>query len=417
MVKTKKLMRLGVALIAVAVLGAACQRQTENAAPKSDDKMSKEVTSETGAAALRAGLNNLLSEHVYLAALASSSALAGDTATFNAFADALNGKGSSNSTDLISAIGSAYGPDVQKAFDPLWRKHIGFVVEFVGAAGEGDEVGKKAAVDKLVAYADEFGAVIESINGLPKKTVSELVLMHITTLKDVIDAQVAKDQPKVYAGLRKAYGHMDMIAGPLADATAKKFPDKFDGSALSAPSGLRSTMNLALREHVFLAFSAARGALGGNTAAFNAAADALNGTGPSNSTDIIATIGSAYGSDVQKAFDPLWRKHIGFVVDYVGASGKGDEAGKKAAVDKLVAYADEFGAVIESVTDNRLPKKTVSELVLEHITSLKDTIDAAVAKDSARVARLLRESAGHMPMIADPLTQATVDKFPEKFGG
>lgn len=416
MIEKRKLTRLGVAFITAAVIGTACQRQAENVTPKDEDKILKEVTSETGAAALRAGLTNLLSEHVYLAALASSSALGGDTANFNAFAEVLNGD-ASNSTDLVNAIGSAYGPDVQKAFDPLWRKHIGFVVDYVGASAKGDEAGKKAAVDKLVAYADEFGAVIESINGLPKKTVSELVLMHITTLKDVIDSQVAKDQPKVYSGLRSAYVHMDMIAGPLADATAKKFPDKFDGNALSEASDLRSTLNLALREHVFLAFSAARGALGGNTAAFTAAAEALNGSGPSNSTDIITTIGSAYGSEVQKSFDPLWRKHIGFVVDYVSASAKGDEAAKKVAVDKLVAYADEFGAVIESVTDDRLPKKTVSELVLMHITTLKDTVDAAVAKDPAKAARLLRESADHMPMIADPLALATVDKFPTKFSG
>ncbi len=53
-------------------------------------------------------------------------------------------------------------------------------------------------------------------------------------------------------------------------------------------------------------------ALGGRTAEFDAAATAVDG----NSIDIAKAIGSVYGADAEKAFLPLWRKHIGFVVDY-----------------------------------------------------------------------------------------------------
>jgi hypothetical protein len=48
------------------------------------------------------------------------------SAEFEAAAGALD----ANSVDLAKAIGSAYGPDAEKAFLPLWRKHIGFVVEY-----------------------------------------------------------------------------------------------------------------------------------------------------------------------------------------------------------------------------------------------------------------------------------------------
>ena len=49
------------------------------------------------------------------------------------------------------------------------------------------------------------------------------------------------------------------------------------------------------------------------------AAGALDG----NSIDIAKAIGSVYGAGAEQAFLPLWRKHIGFVVDYtVGVATK-----------------------------------------------------------------------------------------------
>jgi hypothetical protein len=49
------------------------------------------------------------------------------------------------------------------------------------------------------------------------------------TLKEVIDAQASKDQPRAYMAVRTAAGHMQQIADPLAEAIVKQFPDKFGG--------------------------------------------------------------------------------------------------------------------------------------------------------------------------------------------
>src|SRR5207247_730350 len=81
------------------------------------------ATSTTGASTLRAGLSGLLSEHVYLASLATGAALRGDTKGFDAAAAALNGPTNSNTADIVDAITSAYGADVGKAFDGLWRSN------------------------------------------------------------------------------------------------------------------------------------------------------------------------------------------------------------------------------------------------------------------------------------------------------
>jgi hypothetical protein len=50
---------------------------------------------------------------------------------------------------------------------------------------------------------------------------------HILTLKDVVDAQAAKEWLKVYSNLRLATSHMAMIADPLGMAIAKQFPERF----------------------------------------------------------------------------------------------------------------------------------------------------------------------------------------------
>ncbi|MEX2587599.1 MAG: hypothetical protein WD602_06345, partial [Actinomycetota bacterium] len=91
----KKLLSILALLMAMTLLGTACATDngnggdtgaTEDGAP----------TSATPAADLRAGLTQLLTEHVYLSALATGAALRGDTEQFEAAAAALNGPSNSN---------------------------------------------------------------------------------------------------------------------------------------------------------------------------------------------------------------------------------------------------------------------------------------------------------------------------------
>ena len=130
--KTKRSKAAVAALAMATLLGAACGSDDDNdAAPSPTTAVNQAAQGgtttpaskgvDTGAATLRAGLTGLLTEHVYLAALATGAALRGDTAGFESFATALNGPTNSNTADLVAAIGSAYGPEVGKAFDGLWR--------------------------------------------------------------------------------------------------------------------------------------------------------------------------------------------------------------------------------------------------------------------------------------------------------
>ena len=178
----------------------------------------------TKASDLRLALNSLLREHVFLAAAATDAALGGRNTEFQAAAGALD----ANSVDLSKAIGSVYGPDAENAFLPLWRKHIGFFVDYTVGVATKDKAKQGKAVSDLVQYTKDFGAFMHSASpALPANVVADLVKTHVLTLKAVVDAQAAKNWAQADSDIRTAASHMQMIADPLADAIAKQFPEKF----------------------------------------------------------------------------------------------------------------------------------------------------------------------------------------------
>jgi hypothetical protein len=392
-------------LASVVVLATGCAQSM--AGPMAGADTSMAAASATPAASLRVALNSLLGEHVILAASATGAALDGRDTELKAAAGALD----ANSVEISKAIGSVYGDGAEQAFLPLWRRHIGFAVDYtVGVATE-DQAKQQRAVNDLLTYTQDFGAFLSSANpNLPKSVVVDLVKHHVVTLKNVIDAQASKDYTRAYAAERGAVAHMQMIADPLAGAIVKQYPDRFTGKADAAAAGLRTTLNLGLREHAYLAGAATGAALGGRDAEFKAAAGALD----ANSADIAKAIGSVYGRDAEQAFLPLWRRHIGFFVDYTVGVATKDKAKQDRAVGDLVDYTQDFGAFLSSANPN-LPRQVVADLVKHHVVTLKSVVDAQAAKDQAGAYTAMRAAAGHMQMIADPLAVAIVKQFPDRY--
>lgn len=357
---------------------------------------------------LRVALDSLLTEHVVLATSATRAALGGRSDEFQAAADALD----TNSVDVSKAIGSVYGADAEKAFLPLWRKHIGFVVDYTTGLAAKDQAKADQAVQDLLAYATEFAAFLNTANpNIPKDAGADYVKDHILTLKAVIDDQAAGDVSKEFTDLRMAYMHMDGLAVVLAGAIAKQMPDKFEGAADSPAANLRSTLTMALQEHVALAAAATNAALGGRDKEFQAAAAALD----ANSVDFSKAVGSVYGADAEKAFLPLWRKHIGFFVDYTTGVATKDQAKADKAVNDLVAYAQELSDFLTTANPN-LPQDVLGDYIKDHILTLKAVVDAQAAKDYAQEYTALRMAFGHMTGLSYPLTDAIVKQFPDKFG-
>lgn len=197
---------------------------TDTTMAMTDDSMASGVNAAvTPAADLRAGLTALLQEHMYLAAFAVDAAVNNPPA-FDAAAAALD----TNSVDLADAVGSIYGEEAGAAFLDLWRIHIGFFVDYTGAAAAGDEAGKTQAEEALSAYFLDLGDFLEKANPeLPSEAVAEQLAPHASSLFAVIDSVVA-GSPDAYAQLREASGHMSMIAEVLASGIVAQDPAAFE---------------------------------------------------------------------------------------------------------------------------------------------------------------------------------------------
>ena len=87
-----------------------------------------------------------------------------------------------------------------------------------------------------------------------------------------------------------------------------------------------------------------------------------------------------------------------------------------AASAALLLTGCDFGAFLASANPN-LPKPVVAGLVKHHVVTLKDVIDAQAAQDPAKAWNAARTAAGHMQQVADPLAEAIVKQFPDRYRG
>lgn len=366
------------------------------------------ATNATGAATLRVTLERLLSEHTVLLAQLSAASFDGRTDEFRAINAALD----ANSVDLSKTFGQIYGPDVEKQFLVSWRTHIGLFVDYLGGTIAKNKAKQDKAISDLNAWSDSLGDMLNKANPkLDKGTIAGLFKTNIQNTKDVLDAHAAKDYPKSYTATRKAFAQMDAIAVVLATGIAAQAPDKFDGKADASGANLRASFTGLLTEHVFLVSAASRAALNNQATEFKAANDALT----ANSVDLSKAISGVYGADAEKNFLALWNKHNGLYVDYMTGLVKKDKAAQDKAMSDLQTFAGDFGKFIETLTSKNLAADAATGFAKANVQSVKDLVDAQAAKDYAKTANVFRTAFAQMPMLADPLADAAVKQFPDKF--
>jgi hypothetical protein len=215
---------LAPAALAAALVVGGCKSDSSSGSDSSKASVSAPVSS-AKSAELHATLNSLLQDHAVLALNATDAALGGRNDEFTAAAGALD----DNSKELAGAIGSVYGSDAETQFLALWRKHIGFFVDYTKATAAKDATAQAKSVNDLMGYTQDFGAFLESATGgrLPKAAVADLVKTHVVGLKNAVDAEAAKDYAKAFSEERAAEKHMTTIGNAIADAIVNQFPDKF----------------------------------------------------------------------------------------------------------------------------------------------------------------------------------------------
>lgn len=362
-----------------------------------DDTAAVDITAEE----LRATLNRLFQEHVYLAGFATGQALGGNEAGFNAAATQLT---QTNTGELADLIGAVYGPDVREQFFGFWNSHIDMFVDYTQATAAGDEEAQEDAVNRLLGYTEELATTLETLTegNLPADASQPGIQEHVVTLKEAVDAQAAGDAEAAFTNLREAAAHMDMLAEAIANAIATQHG--LEGDATSDLAGVRSQLNALLQEHVYLAGAFTGEALtGGNV---EAAQNALIGGNTEDLADLVAAV---YGDRANRDdFVQFWNSHILMFVAYTEGVAANDEDAKQAAVEDLLAYSEELAAAFEQLTNGELPASASQPLIQEHITSLAPAVDAQGAGDFDAAFRNLREAARHMEMIAFPLFDATV---------
>lgn len=173
----------------------------------------------------------------------------------------------------------------------------------------------------------------------------------------------------------------------------------------------RVTLNRLTQEHVYLAGAATGAAIGGRDAEFKAAAAELD----ENSVAIAKGIGSVYGPEAEQAFLGLWRAHIGFFADYAMGAAKNDQAMKQQARQNLDGYRMDIDALLTGANPN-LPQGAVAELFKPHVEHLTAAIDAQAAGNAAQAYDMLHIAAHQSQEITDPLVDAIIAQFPERFG-
>ncbi|HYJ69342.1 MAG TPA: hypothetical protein VEX15_16955 [Nocardioidaceae bacterium] len=331
-------------------------------------------TADSDAAALRASLTYLLTEHVYLAGIAVDTAyVAGaDSAEFKLAAAALD----ENSVALADAVGSIAGDAKRKVFLQAWRSHINDFVSYAVAAKEGDNAGKQEALKNLAGYQKVAGKFFEEITGgaLPASAVEASLSEHVKTLAAAIDAFASGDGTG-FDKLKAAADHMPMTAMALADGIDQATDTA--GNPNDQASEVRALLNAKLTEHVYLAGIAVFTAYvdGADSESFAAAAATLD----DNSVEIADAVGSLTDQATRDSFLQSWRTHIDNFVSYAVGVAEDDQAAQDEAQEALQGYAEAQGRTLSKLTGGALPAAPVQMEFEMHIASLTAAIDALAA--------------------------------------
>jgi len=389
--------------VAVGVGGASGSPRAGSPTAGSPAAGASAVTTTNAAIDLRVTLDQLLSEHAFLAMVAMQKGYDG-APDFKAAADQLD----QNSVALGKAVDSVY-PGAGAKFLDLWRAHIGMFVDYTVGSATKDQAKKDKALADLAGYRKDFGAFINGANpNLPADAVAGLLQTHVNELVAALDSYAAKDYAKTYQQFDEAYKHMFATGDALAGGIVKQSPNKFAGDPMSKAAGLRVALDTLLSEHANLAILAMQKGVNG-AADFKPLADQLD----KNSVELSQAVDSVYPGAGAKFLD-LWRAHIGMFVDYTVGTATKDQAKRDKALADLAGYRKDFGAFINGANPN-LPADAVAGLLQQHVNELISALDSYVAKDYVKTYAQFDEADKHMFTTGDALAAGIVKQSPNKF--
>jgi hypothetical protein len=405
MSRASRVGRLLAGVVALAVLGYGCS---------DDDGGSEESTTSTTVAYdasakvaspavdLRAAFTALLSEHVLLAGIAGSYAVAGqDPAPAVAALE-------ENSVALAEEFRDLYGDETKQRFLDLWRRNVAALVEFSAGSAAADQ----ARIDKgkadMKAAQDELATALNEVNiQLTTDALTEQLEGYSTSLQQALTAQAKKD-PKALEKLKQAADETGALAIVVVAAVVKDKGKELPGDVDALSAALRTELASKLQDYTYLTGLAATVAVTGG--------DPESVSGPQSETtlELARTIGTIYGDEPQRDFVELWRAHLGYLGDFIQGATGGDRVRMDNARQDLDEFRRQLSDLLNSVNPNLSSEDLTVDLGL-HLDSLLAAIEAQAAKDPAQVVKL-RAAAGHVPDTALFLATGIARQFPTKFG-
>ncbi len=397
-------MRTLAALAAVVVVS--CSGAPQSHTPPSPVASASPIAStqaESKAADFRIRLDLLLGEHVLI--IAKQSSAPARQAEYTSYLLLLT----TNSTDLTELVRSATGDSVASRFGQIWNAQNNYLVNYTIGLVTHNKAKSDAAFSGLSGtFVPQFSQFLNDVTQIPSSLIVPLVSQIMLEMKAMLDDQLAKNYPRLYADIRTSYAHATQVGDAIAPRIAGRFPDKFPGNASSPAVDLRASLNIRLQEHSYLATMRTNAIAGRRSAEQVAAAGAL----VENASALDAVFTDLFGASSAVGFDHAWAAGNAAMIAYASAP---TEASKQSALGQMNdAFVTQLSAWLADTID---PGTDASSLVLQsELQAVVTVIDDQRAKSWSRLAADDRSAAASTEVVADLIAAAAIAKLPARFG-
>ena len=397
-------MRTLAALAALAFVG--CTATPQSAAtptPVASPTPTESNSAESKAADFRIRMDLLLGEHVII--IAKQSSAPARQAEYTGYLRLLT----VNGTDLTELVRSAVGDSVAARFDQIWSAQNDYLVSYtIGVVTHNQGKAAAALSGLATTFVPQFSQFLSDVTQIPSDLILPLVSQHMLETKAILDDQLLRNYPRLYADIRTSYAHATQVGDAIAPRIAGRFPDKFPGNASSPAVDLRASLNIKLQEHSYLGTMRTSAAIGGRKAEQAAAAVAL----AENANALDAVFTDLFGAAAASQFDHIWAAGNAATIGYASAStAPSKERSLTELTDASVAQLSGW------LTDSTGLAADVSRPALEaQVEALITVIDDQHAKAWSRLAADDRSAETSTEVVADLVAAAAIAKLPGRFG-
>ena len=352
---------------------------------------------------MRATLEILFREHVFLLGSATENLITGQRKPLEGAANALE----ENTLSLADQFDRIYATRGEQGFLAAWRPYTDLMTAYAGRLTRKQKIGNVEPVLRgLAGKTGSFAAEISALNNA--RIMTTLMGSLITSVRAAIDAQFAKDFKKAGVALRAAADRAAELATAFARTFADDLPAIYPGDPRSGSSALRASLTAPLVDHVYLVGLTTENILTRQSKPRDGAKAALD-SATASLAEVMSTI---YGAGSEAGLHGIWREQGDLLISYANAAQ--DDAKRAQLTTALEQYATDAAAYLSGLNP-RLDRPGVERIVRDHGRAMTKAIDALAAGDHIQAGLRLRAAAERVGILAATLATAAVERFPGRF--